>query len=195
MKRGLALLLFTGCAGMSGAIIRAPLKQQCQSAGLKACPELSEGVALYIDGDKAGSTEQLRVVALSNSPQQVQVAAKAIVALSEIPAARNYARPFADVAKQLLSMRAQPTVAASAQVDVGPSAIPGSSATPVTPPIPYDAQLSERQTALRSAADRVAVAPVDPSRLETRSTTLTLGGARCSERTRFAFGCSMVRSS
>ncbi|HEX2734916.1 MAG TPA: hypothetical protein VHM70_25095 [Polyangiaceae bacterium] len=182
MKIAFALLLLTACAGMSGALIKTPLQQQCQGAGLKACPELSEGVALYIDGDKAGSTEQLRVVALSNSPQQVQVAAKAIVALSEIPAARNYAKPFADVAKQLLSMSAHPAIDASAQLAVGVSSTSAPSTTQQSPPMsnPYDAQLSERQAALRSAADRVAVAPVDPSRLETRSTSLTLGGARCS---------------
>ena len=47
--------LIVGCAAGS-MMIKGPVQQQCAGYGLKGCPELVDGVVLYLDGKEALAT-------------------------------------------------------------------------------------------------------------------------------------------
>jgi len=63
------------------ALIKAPVEQQCSRYGLKGCPELVDGVLLYVDGDEGAATRKLRRAAGKNVPEDVQRFAAAIAAV------------------------------------------------------------------------------------------------------------------
>jgi hypothetical protein len=42
------------------------------------CPELVDGVLLYVDGDKAGAQEKIRRGAAQNAPEELRKFAKAL---------------------------------------------------------------------------------------------------------------------
>jgi hypothetical protein len=52
-------LVLVGC-GAATALIKAPVEQQCAGYGLKGCPDLVDGVLLYVDGDKIGAKVDAR---------------------------------------------------------------------------------------------------------------------------------------
>lgn len=77
-----SLTLGAGC-GAATLVVKEPVSNQCSSAGLKGCPELTDAVLKYVDGDKTGSEEKLRAVAKLNSPEQVKRFAEAIRPVGE----------------------------------------------------------------------------------------------------------------
>ena len=85
--RGAGLILggsvtMCACAASSAlggsALIKAPIEQQCASHGLKGCPELVDGVMLYVDGDEPAAKRQLKLGASKNVPADLQRFAQAI---------------------------------------------------------------------------------------------------------------------
>jgi hypothetical protein len=85
--RGSAAILGAGismcaCAATSAlggsALIKAPVEQQCSRYGLKGCPELVDGVILYVDGDERGGTQQLERAAAKNTPAELKRFAQAL---------------------------------------------------------------------------------------------------------------------
>src|SRR5688572_12260929 len=66
-----------GCAAGS-MLVKVPVEQQCAGYGLRGCPELVDGVILYVDGDKPGAVHKLKEAAAKNSPEQIRPFAQAI---------------------------------------------------------------------------------------------------------------------
>ena len=67
--------LLVGCAGVSvQAAIKTPLDDKCGQAGLQGCPELGEGILLYIEGDEVKGKEMVLRAAGQNTPANVNVA-------------------------------------------------------------------------------------------------------------------------
>jgi len=74
-----AMCACAATAALGGsALIKAPVEQQCSRYGLKGCPELVDGVLLYVDGDERAATLRLKRAASKNVPEKLQRFAKAI---------------------------------------------------------------------------------------------------------------------
>lgn len=78
-------LLLGGCAATSAlggsALLKAPVEKECARYGLQGCPELVEGVVLYLDGDEEVAAQQLKRAASKNVPADVKRFAGAISAV------------------------------------------------------------------------------------------------------------------
>jgi hypothetical protein len=78
-------IVMWGCAASSAlggaALIKPPVEQQCSRYGLKGCPELVDGVILYVGGDEPTAKHQLRKAASKNVPADLQRFAQAISAV------------------------------------------------------------------------------------------------------------------
>lgn len=70
-------LAASGC-GAAQLAMKGPIADQCSSAGLKGCPELTDGVMEYMGGDRALAEKKLRAAAAKNSPDQLRVFASAL---------------------------------------------------------------------------------------------------------------------
>ena len=66
-----------GCGPLEGDI-KAPVAKQCASSGLKGCPELTEGMAAYVEGERESGDKHLRAAAAENTPQQLHQFAVAL---------------------------------------------------------------------------------------------------------------------
>lgn len=66
-----------GCAPLEGDI-KTPVAKQCASSGLKGCPEITEGVAAYVEGEKDTGDRHLRAAAAENTPLQLHQFAVAL---------------------------------------------------------------------------------------------------------------------
>jgi hypothetical protein len=178
-----ACALATGCAAGS-MMVKGPVQQQCAGYGLQACPELVDGVVLYLDGEKAAARLKLKRALAKNSPAQI--------------------RPFAKVLKDTVPGAAGAELAEilSGEIEVAVAVAPATSATPATEPAranrapaasvlasvadARDKSMQEEDAAepLRSAihgAEPVLLAlaaSVDPSRLLTESVTPLRDAAR-----------------
>jgi hypothetical protein len=86
MRVTLAILIgsvvMCACAATSAlggsALVKAPVEQQCSRYGLKGCPELVDGVLLYVSGDERAATLRLKRAASKNVPAKIQRFARAI---------------------------------------------------------------------------------------------------------------------
>jgi hypothetical protein len=82
-------------------VLKKPVTNACEKAGLQGCEPLSEGVIMYVEGDKATAVPRIQQAAAQNSPQQLKAFADAIVLLEKVPGASGYAQPLVEVAKIL----------------------------------------------------------------------------------------------
>jgi hypothetical protein len=78
----LAAALVAGC-GSASLLLKRPIADQCASRGLKSCPELTEAVLDYVDGDKAAAEPKLRAAVAENEPEQLRAFAAAIEPLAD----------------------------------------------------------------------------------------------------------------
>src|SRR5262245_31491263 len=99
-----ALPLLVSCGGVQ-IILKSPVEDRCSKAGLKGCPELTEGVLLYVEGDKVKGKETVLKGAAENAPEKVREFAAAIKELKNIPGATNYVKPLIEIADILASAK------------------------------------------------------------------------------------------
>lgn len=92
-------VVLTGCG--VGTILKSPIDERCQTAGLKGCPELTEGVIAYIEGDNARGLNLVGKAAAANTPEDLRVFADMLGTLESIPGAKQYAGPVFEIAKAL----------------------------------------------------------------------------------------------
>jgi len=98
------LLLAIGSAGCGGAtlILKQPVSKACEKAGLKGCEPLSEGVLLYVEGDKQRAKQSIKVAASENAPEKLRAFAEGLLLLDKIPGASKFTKPIAEVAEILV---------------------------------------------------------------------------------------------
>src|SRR5688572_26924424 len=89
---GLAL----GGCGATSMMIKAPVSEQCTAQGVKSCPELVDGVLMYVDGDKVGANAKFRVVAAQNSPEALKRFAERLT--SAVPGGGAVSGPLGEIA-------------------------------------------------------------------------------------------------
>lgn len=83
VSMGISLMVCAcGAASALGgsALIKAPIEKKCSQYGLKGCPELVDGVILYVEGDEGAATQKMRRAASKNVPEEVQRLAQVIAA-------------------------------------------------------------------------------------------------------------------
>lgn len=100
----LLLPILYGCSSVQ-IILKPPVESECGSAGLKGCPELTEGVLLYVEGEEAKGKDKLLRGAAENAPAKVRKFAQALKELNKIPGASNYMKQVMKVADILASAK------------------------------------------------------------------------------------------
>lgn len=99
----LLIPILVGCGGSVEVVLKSPIEKKCGSAGLKGCPELTEGVIVYVGGDEAKGKDLLTAAAASNAPAKVKKFAKAVKELHKIPGADKYTAKLTAVADIILA--------------------------------------------------------------------------------------------
>jgi hypothetical protein len=94
---GLLTLALAPSACGAGAMLKGPIAGQCQSMGLKGCPDLADGVVLYIEGDQKKAEEKLIAAAGANTPDQILQFACVLKAINMIPGADSFMQPILKV--------------------------------------------------------------------------------------------------
>lgn len=117
------LPIFVGCAGVSvQAVIKTPLDDKCGQAGLQGCPELGEGILLYIEGDEVKGKEMVLRAAGANTPANIKKFAKQLKQLNSIPGVGPYAKKVNAIAKLMYADAKARAKAAKASGGAGATA-------------------------------------------------------------------------
>lgn len=154
-----------------GAVLKSPAQDQCTSLGLEGCPELTEGVLAYVEGDQNRAVAKLVQGAAKNQPAKVQEFANALRTLSSLPGAEGFAQPMNEVAS-LLAKEAEKAPAAPAPVASGEAvahAAPKAAGARAKP----EASSRERSPGGRDDVLLALSAPIDPSRAVTESVAIS----------------------
>jgi hypothetical protein len=155
----LTLALLAGCGGSVSVVLKSPVESKCSSAGLQGCPDLTQGVLVYVEGKHEEGKDLLVRGAAQNAPGKVKKFAKSIRELKQIPGASNYAKPLFEVADILVSAKgAAKPGGAPGRDDDGDD--PGTGPAPVAgPPGPREGGT----VVLNSASDRAPCGGVGSS--------------------------------
>lgn len=94
-----AALALSGCGGTM--LLKSPVAEQCRSAGLKSCEDLSEGVAAYVGGDKDAGKRRISSAAGGNDPAQITAFAAKLRTVAALPGLSGFAPELAEVAAML----------------------------------------------------------------------------------------------
>ena len=80
--------LLAACGGAT-IVLKSPIQEQCDKAGLQGCPALVDGALVYLGGDKVNGKAQMLSASAQNAPEKVKVFADAIrvLPLDKIPGA------------------------------------------------------------------------------------------------------------
>jgi hypothetical protein len=95
-----------GCGGVD-IVLKSPVEQKCGSAGLKGCPEMTEGVLLYVKGEEEQGKVKIEKGAAENAPAKVKKFAKMIKQLKKIPGTEKYTAKIVAVADILSASAAK----------------------------------------------------------------------------------------
>ena len=116
MRQGLLFLLLTtlvGCAdiapqtlksaGSLGArlVLKDPVDGKCRDAGLAECADVTEGILLFVERNPSEGKERLRIAAAANSPENLKLFARALVAIGDLPGTASYLGSVLDAARFL----------------------------------------------------------------------------------------------
>jgi hypothetical protein len=121
MRLFLCVLPFLCACGGASVVLKSPVESKCGSTGLKGCPELTDGVLLYVDGKEEEGKVKLEHGAAENAPAKLRKFARQIKALKKIPGAEQYTKTLVKIAEILASSKGD-----------------GSAAPPAGPPDPED---------------------------------------------------------
>lgn len=101
------LPIVCGCGGSARLVLESPVAERCTSAGLDACPQLTEGVMLYMEGKPEAARPKLEEAAGANSPEKIREFSDGLQMLQRIPGAGSYVGPLAEIAAMLSSPKKQ----------------------------------------------------------------------------------------
>ena len=82
-------------------VLKSPVQSKCEDAGLRGCPELTDGVLLFVDGDQGQGTKKIMDGAAKNAPDPLRKFAQAIRELKNVPGAGDYVAPLLKIAALL----------------------------------------------------------------------------------------------
>lgn len=193
---GIAVGLGLGGCAATSMMIKAPVAEQCAAQGVKSCPELVDGVLLYVDGNEAAAKAKFRVVATQNAPGVLKRFAHTLV--SAVPGGGAVAGPLSEVAVLIAAQAdevSNPAVADARPPIIAPHEPTEATAALATKDEPDAEALAEEQTRITrlNHVMLALAAPLDPSRLLTETVSplsdktgetcdLTSTAARCVRR-------------
>lgn len=94
-----ALVALVACS--SATVLKTPIANECASTGLHGCPELAEGMLLYVEGDRAAAIQKLAQGAAQNSPEKIEAFTEALQTLRNVPGAEPYVAMLEEAADVL----------------------------------------------------------------------------------------------
>jgi hypothetical protein len=83
----------TGCTGGAASLVlKSPVQSKCEELKLKGCDRLSEGVVLYVDGNKAKGYSELQagIAANTDEPLKLKALATGLKLLQKAPGVGPY---------------------------------------------------------------------------------------------------------
>lgn len=130
----LMLPLLWACGGAS-VVLKSPVESKCTSAGLKGCPEMTDGVLLFVEGKKEEGKVKLMEAAGANTPAKVKKFVKLIKQLNAVPGTGPYMKHVNEVADILLSsVKAKGGAAAPGDEDMVEDTVEDRYGRPPPPP-------------------------------------------------------------
>lgn len=123
----LALPFVWACGGAE-IILKSPIEERCGSVGLQGCPEITQGVILYVEGKNEDGKLKIEQGAAQNAPDKLRKFAKQLRLLKKIPGTGKYMKPVNEVAKILATSKGN-----------GAKAAPAAPGAPGAPPDDPDA--------------------------------------------------------
>lgn len=99
----LVLPILVGCGGGVQVILKSPVQDKCAQAGLQGCPEITQGVILYVEGDEAGGKDAVTKGAAQNTPAKVKKFARYVKQLKKIPGSGPYVQKLVEIADIMLA--------------------------------------------------------------------------------------------
>ena len=151
------MLVLAGCGGSASLVLKTPVSNQCEKAGLVGCDTLSEGVLLFAEGKQSEGSAKLQSGAAQNSPEKVKQFAAQLGTLSSLPGAGKYAAAISQVAATL-TLSAASSLAAGSGSPEDDAAL--ASRSPLAGPQPRGTLTADTDAAqIRSG---VAIPPTNP---------------------------------
>lgn len=95
------LLALTRCGGAVSLVLKGPISDRCKDVGLRGCDDLSEGVILYVSGDRDEGSRDLRKGIAANEPDQLREFGAKLRMLKSIPGASDYSQQLDEIADLL----------------------------------------------------------------------------------------------
>src|SRR5258707_5653528 len=100
--RAVGACVVVACVGACGAagaryVLASPISERCTGAGLKACPKITDGILLVVEGDKEAGTAKLREGVAENEPDDFRDFVAAMKLLGKVPGAGAYVGPINQV--------------------------------------------------------------------------------------------------
>ena len=171
------LLIGATCGCASGRVVlEKPIADQCQTSGLKGCPELTEGVLLYIEGDQQNAVHKLHLAVNANEPEEVLAFADALKTISQTPGAGQMTAPIQQVISVLATeaRRAGDTKTIASRKPAGGARITGRrrSDEEETDPSERAEPIAGRSAVEPAASTKTASVASSPSALSVRLTDL-----------------------
>src|SRR5438445_11895886 len=96
-------------AGAMGAryVLEKPIADKCSGTGLRGCPELTDGILVYIEGDRSDASRKIATAAAANEPHDVRAFAEKLRTISRLPGADSFSAPLKDVIDLLANAPAE----------------------------------------------------------------------------------------
>jgi len=143
----------SGCGGALSLVLKPPIVERCQDAGLRGCSDLADGVIEYAAGDRDEAKAKLKTGAAANAPDKLREFAAKLRMLKSIPGASEHMGPILEVADLLAGGPAAPALAADAPMKTAASSGP---TVVVADPALVDYRGDERGDHQPAAAQTVA---------------------------------------
>lgn len=123
----LAAVLGSGCS-VFRVTLTPPIVSRCESAGMKGCDDLAEGVALYIEGSKEEARKKFTEGVAVNSSASVRSFAETLKTIVSLPGIDKYAGPIKEIV-DILAGEADKNRGPAASAPAAARAEAGSAAT------------------------------------------------------------------
>jgi hypothetical protein len=106
-------------------VLEKPIADKCSGTGLRGCSELTDGILLYVEGDRSGASRRIVSAAAANEPDDVRAFAERLRTISRLPGTESFSAPLKDVIDLLANAPADNPVARRAMTKRrGPVAMP-----------------------------------------------------------------------
>jgi hypothetical protein len=141
----------------AGLILKSPLNDKCNEAGLKKCPDLTDAVIAYAGGEKEDSKKKIAAVVAANEPQRTQQFAEALETIANLPGLGATADTIRELADFLKGDKPEKTGGASASAGklaavVGETLLPTGPAAAPSALAPDHAKIEPQARALQKKA-------------------------------------------